>query len=170
MHRRGARKGNQDAAIFCRKRTPCTGRWLSRAISPVPRYLRRKGDSICPLRSKRDQNATRGCSSHREQRPRPPGPARDPPSLGPEEPCPPHHLAPRPAPAARKRAACGPPQTGRRFRLRPLHHSNLAPAASRTYLRRAAAAEAATAAPPSSSPSPVCAGTAARGWWLGQGV
>lgn len=78
MHPRGARKGNQDAAIFCRNRTPCTGRWLSRATSPVPRYLRRKGDSICPLRSKRDQTATRDYGSHREHRPRPPGPARVP--------------------------------------------------------------------------------------------
>lgn len=84
-----------------------------------------------------------------------PGPtqARDPPSLGPEAPCLPHHLAPRPTPAASKCAACRPPQTERRFQLRPLHHSNLAPAAGRTYLRRAAAAEAATAAPPSPSPS-----------------
>lgn len=58
-----------------------------------------------------------------------PGPtqARDPPSLGPEAPCPPHHLAPRPTPAASKCAACRPPQTERRFQLRPLHHSQLSP-------------------------------------------
>lgn len=127
MHRRGARKENQDAAIFGRNRTPCAGRWLSRATSPVLHYLRRNGDKICLPNSKigpwvRTPAAQPG--------PRP-SPARDPPSLGPAAPCPPHHLALRRAPEARKCAACCRLQTERRFRMRPLrcsaHNAQLGP-------------------------------------------
>lgn len=129
MHRRGARKGNQNANIY-RNRTPCAHHWFFRVTSPVPPYLRRNGDNIRPLLSKRDQTGTRGCGCDPKYGPQLLGRARDPPSKGPEAPGLPHHLAPRLAPAARRRAAYSPGQTERRFRTRPLRHSNFAPAAA----------------------------------------
>lgn len=200
MHRRGAQKENQDAAIFGRNRTPCVGGWLSRATSPVLHYLRRNSDKIRLPNSKSDQTGTHGCGSDpgygptpaAQPGPRPgsdpgygptlaaqpgprPSPARDPPSLGPEAPCLPHHLAPRRAPAASKCVAAASRKQKGVFervhyaapRTMPTWPQPLqAPAAGRTHLRRTAAAAAAIAAPrcwPSPSPSPVRAGAKARG-------
>lgn len=102
------------------------------------------------------------------------GSGRDPPSLGPEARCLPHHPTPSGAQVASNCLARCPPRTERHFQTRPLHRAAptsprplRAPVLDRTHLPRAgAAAEAATAAPrrwPSPSPSPMDAAAAARG-------
>lgn len=184
-HRRGLRKGNQDGTTVYRNATPPAPvagfLGLPYPSSPNCTKTPTRPARFAPRRrcgARRKQAGKRGCDSGPGHRPWPPGPrpspARDPPSLGPEARCPPHHPTPSGAQAASNCVARCPPQTERRFRTRPLHRAAptsprppRAPVPDRTHLRRAgAAAEAATAAPrrwPSPSPSPMHAAAAARG-------